>query len=244
MKRLFGLIGYPLSHSFSKRYFSDKFQREGLQEYTYELFSISEISALPDIFREHPTLEGINVTIPYKEQVIPYLDELSPVVKEIGACNCIRIRNGKLTGFNTDVIGFEQTLSRKLMPHHRNALVLGTGGAAKAVHYVLRQKSVPFVQIGRTKRGEILDYAAITPELLSSHTLIINTTPLGMYPNVHEAPDLPYECLTPMHYLYDLVYNPERTLFLQKGEERGAAIENGADMLVIQADASWDIWNS
>ncbi|MEY4661087.1 MAG: hypothetical protein RLZZ42_1039 [Bacteroidota bacterium] len=244
MKRLFGLIGYPLSHSFSKRYFSDKFQREGLQEFTYELFPISEISALPELFREHPTLEGINVTIPYKEQVIPYLDELSPVVKEIGACNCIRIRNGKLTGFNTDVIGFEQTLSRKLMPHHRNALVLGTGGAAKAVHYVLRQKSIPFVQIGRTKRGEVLDYAAITPELLLSHTLIINTTPLGMYPNVHEAPDLPYECLTPMHYLYDLVYNPERTIFLQKGEELGAAIENGADMLVIQADASWDIWNS
>jgi shikimate dehydrogenase len=244
MKRLFGLIGYPLSHSFSKRYFSDKFQREGLQEYTYELFPISEISALPELLRDHPTLEGINVTIPYKKQVIPYLDDLSPVVKEIGACNCIRIRNGKLTGFNTDVIGFEQTLSRKLMLHHRNALVLGTGGAAKAVHYVLRQKSVPFVQIGRTKRGEILDYAAITPELLSSHNLIINTTPLGMYPNVHEAPDLPYECLTPMHYLYDLVYNPDRTLFLQKGEEHGAAIENGADMLVIQADASWDIWNS
>jgi shikimate dehydrogenase len=165
-------------------------------------------------------------------------------VEEIGACNCIRIRNGKLTGFNTDVIGFEQTLSRKLMPHHRQALVLGTGGAAKAVHYVLRQKSISFLQIGRTQRGEILDYSAVTPELLSKHTLIINTTPMGMYPNVDEAPDLPYESLTPEHYLYDLVYNPDKTLFLQKGEEQGAAIENGAEMLVIQADASWDIWNS
>lgn len=244
MKRLFGLIGYPLSHSFSKRYFSEKFQLEGLPDYEYELYPIPEIGSLPDLLKEHPILEGINVTIPYKEQVIPYLHELSPVVEEIGACNCIRIRNGKLTGFNTDVIGFEQTLSRKLMPHHRHALVLGTGGAAKAVHYVLRQKSISFLQIGRTQRGEILDYSAVTPELLSKHTLIINTTPMGMYPNVDEAPDLPYESLTPEHYLYDLVYNPDKTLFLQKGEEQGAAIENGADMLVIQADASWDIWNS
>jgi shikimate dehydrogenase len=244
MKRLFGLIGYPLSHSFSKRYFSEKFQLEGFPDYEYELYPIPEIGSLPDLLKEHPILEGINVTIPYKEQVIPYLHELSPVVEEIGACNCIRIRNGKLTGFNTDVIGFEQTLSRKLMPHHRHALVLGTGGAAKAVHYVLRQKSISFLQIGRTQRGEILDYSAVTPELLSKHTLIINTTPMGMYPNVDEAPDLPYESLTPEHYLYDLVYNPDKTLFLQKGEEQGAAIENGADMLVIQADASWDIWNS
>ncbi len=244
MKRLFGLIGYPLSHSFSKRYFSEKFQLEGFPDYEYELYPIPEIGSLPDLLKEHPILEGINVTIPYKEQVIPYLHELSPVVEEIGACNCIRIRNGKLTGFNTDVIGFEQTLSRKLMPHHRLALVLGTGGAAKAVHYVLRQKSISFLQIGRTQRGEILDYSAVTPELLSKHTLIINTTPMGMYPHVDEAPDLPYESLTPEHYLYDLVYNPDKTLFLQKGEEQGAAIENGADMLVIQADASWDIWNS
>lgn len=244
MKRLFGLIGYPLSHSFSRRYFSEKFQLEGLPDYEYELYPISEIASLPALLKEHPILEGINVTIPYKEQVIPYLHELSPVVEEIGACNCIRIRNGKLTGFNTDVIGFEQTLSTKLMPHHRHALVLGTGGAAKAVHYVLRQKSISFLQIGRTQRGEILDYSAVTPELLSKHTLIINTTPMGMYPNVDEAPDLPYESLTPEHYLYDLVYNPDKTLFLQKGEEQGAAIQNGADMLVIQADASWDIWNS
>lgn len=244
MKRLFGLIGYPLSHSFSKRYFSDKFHQEALKDHSYELYPISDISQLPSLLQEHPDLEGINVTIPYKEQVIPFLDELSPVVEEIGACNCIRIRNGRLTGFNTDVIGFEETLSRKLMPHHRHALVLGTGGAAKAVHYVLKKKSVSFVQIGRTKRGEILDYSSVTPELLSTHTLIINTTPLGMYPNLDEAPELPYEVLTPAHYLYDLVYNPSKTLFLQKGEVHGAAIENGADMLVIQADASWDIWNA
>ncbi len=244
MKRLFGLIGYPLSHSFSKRYFSDKFHQEELKDHSYELYPISDISQLPSLLQEHPDLEGINVTIPYKEQVIPFLDELSPVVEEIGACNCIRIRNGKLTGFNTDVIGFEETLSRKLMPHHRHALVLGTGGAAKAVHYVLKKKSVSFVQIGRTKRGEILDYSSVTPELLSTHTLIINTTPLGMYPNLDEAPELPYEVLTPAHYLYDLVYNPAKTLFLQKGEVYGASIENGADMLVIQADASWDIWNA
>lgn len=244
MGRLFGLIGYPLSHSFSKRYFSEKFTRENLPENRYELYPIPQITDLPQLFKDNPDLEGLNVTIPYKEQVIPYLDELSPVVQEIGACNCIRIREGRLVGYNTDVLGFEQTLVRHLKPHHKQALVLGTGGAAKAVHYVLRQKSIEFLQVGRTAREGILDYDSLTDELMGTHTLIINTTPLGMHPQEDTAPPIPYGAIGDMHYLYDLVYNPAKTLFLQKGEERGAAIENGADMLVIQAEASWDIWNS
>lgn len=239
----YGLIGYPLTHSFSKKYFTEKFERESIIDHAYELYPIQDISRLPSLLLTEPELRGLNVTIPYKEQVIAFLDEQSSVVKEIQACNCIRIQEGKLIGYNTDVIGFEKTLERKLMPNHNRALVLGTGGAAKAVHYVLRKKGIDFLEVSRTPKAGCLTYAAINIEVLSSHTLVINTTPLGMYPDVDQAPDLPYEALTEKHYLYDLVYNPSKTKFLQEGENRGAVIENGADMLVIQADASWDIWN-
>lgn len=239
----YGLIGYPLTHSFSKKYFTEKFERESIIDHAYELYPIQDISRLPSLLLTEPELRGLNVTIPYKEQVIAFLDEQSSVVKEIQACNCIRIQEGKLIGYNTDVIGFEKTLERKLMPNHNRALVLGTGGAAKAVHYVLRKKGIDFLEVSRTPKAGCLTYAAINIEVLSSHTLVINTTPLGMYPDVDQAPDLPYEALTEKHYLYDLVYNPSKTKFLQEGESRGAVIENGADMLVIQADASWDIWN-
>lgn len=239
----YGLIGFPLTHSFSKKYFTEKFERESIADHAYELFPIQDISALPGVLTAVPELKGLNVTIPYKEQVIAFLDEQSAVVKEIQACNCIRIVEGKLIGYNTDVIGFEKTLERKLLPHHNRALVLGTGGAAKAVHYVLRNKGIEFLEVSRTPKEGCLTYSKITKETLSAFTLIINTTPLGMFPNVDQAPDLPYEALTEKHYLYDLVYNPSKTKFLQEGEERGAVIENGADMLVIQADASWDIWN-
>lgn len=239
----YGLIGYPLTHSFSKKYFTEKFERESILDHAYELYPIQDISTLPSLLLSEQELRGLNVTIPYKEQVIAFLDEQSSVVKEIQACNCIRIQEGKLIGFNTDVIGFEKTLERKLSPHHDRALVLGTGGAAKAVHYVLRKKGIDFLEVSRTPKTDCLTYAAITNEVLSSYTLVINTTPLGMYPDVDQAPDLPYDALTKKHYLYDLVYNPSKTKFLQEGERRGAVIENGADMLVIQADASWDIWN-
>ena len=244
MARSFGLIGFPLSHSFSKRYFAEKFLRENIIQNSYELYPLSAISELPQLLQENPLLEGLNVTIPYKEQVLSYLDELSPVVQETGACNCIRITDGILKGYNTDVLGFEQTLFRKLSPHHKKALVLGTGGAAKAVHYVLKQKSISFIQVGRQKREDVIDYESLTPEIMAEHTLIINTTPLGMYPDVDVAPAIPYDSLGEDHYLYDLVYNPAKTLFLKRGEEKGAVTENGADMLVIQAEASWDIWNS
>jgi shikimate dehydrogenase len=239
----YGLIGYPLSHSFSKKYFTEKFERESIQDHEYDLFPIDKITQLPLLLQAEIDLKGLNVTIPYKEQVIPFLDELTEVVKEIQACNCIRILNGKLIGYNTDVIGFEKTLERKLSNHHQRALVLGTGGAAKAVHYVLSKKGIEYLEVSRTKVDGSITYQEIGEQVISSHTLIINTTPLGMYPNIEEAPNLPYHLLSDQHYLYDLVYNPTKTKFLLEGETRGAVIENGADMLVIQAEASWDIWN-
>ena len=239
----YGLIGYPLSHSFSRKYFTEKFERESIQDHEYDLFPIDKITQLPLLLQAEIDLKGLNVTIPYKEQVIPFLDELTEVVKEIQACNCIRILNGKLIGYNTDVIGFEKTLERKLSNHHQRALVLGTGGAAKAVHYVLSKKGIEYLEVSRTKVDGSITYQEIGEQVISSHTLIINTTPLGMYPNIEEAPNLPYHLLSDQHYLYDLVYNPTKTKFLLEGETRGAVIENGADMLVIQAEASWDIWN-
>jgi len=241
--RQFGLIGYPLSHSFSKKYFTEKFEKEGRSNCSYENYAISSITALPGLLSNHPLLEGLNITIPYKEQVMPYLSELSPVVKETGACNCIKIKEGRLTGYNTDVIGFEQSLKTKLEPHHKNALILGTGGAAKAVEYVLRKLLIQYRYVSRKASPVHLLYEDITPQLLETYTLVINTTPLGMFPHMHELPPLPYHALGNQHYLYDLVYNPEKTLFLQKGEQQGAVIKNGQDMLLIQADESWKIWN-
>lgn len=242
--RRFGLIGYPLSHSFSQRFFTEKFQREGIADCAYENFPIPSIDAFREVLAQHPDLAGINVTIPYKEQVIPFLHRQNEVVKAIGACNCIRLSQGQLTGFNTDVVGFEVSLREFLQPHHKKALVLGTGGAAKAIHYVLQKLGIGFIEVSRTAKEERkISYEQLTPSLVASHSLIINSTPLGTFPNIHEYPDIPYQAITPQHYLFDLVYNPSKTAFLQKGEERGAVIKNGYDMLVIQAEESWKIWN-
>ncbi|MFN5423340.1 MAG: shikimate dehydrogenase family protein [bacterium] len=243
MIKSYGLIGYPLSHSFSKKYFTEKFQRELITDHVYELFPIESISRLPEILSSNPTLAGLNVTIPYKEQVIQYLDSCSPVVEEIGACNCIKIEDGKLTGYNTDVIGFAKSLEPKLKSTHRKALVLGTGGAAKAVHYALKEKGIDFLPVSRKRSDVSIAYEDIDEQLLKEYTLIVNTTPLGMHPDIDKAPDIPYQFIGTEHYLFDLVYNPPITTFLSMGKERGAEIENGADMLVIQAEASWDIWN-
>ena len=243
--KTFGLIGYPLTHSFSKKYFTDKFKEEGLSDCVYENFPIEKIESVNEIFRLHPTLVGLNVTIPYKEKVIPYLDAANEIVKETGACNCIKIQRGKKIGFNTDVMGFGESLDAKLKDSHRHALVLGTGGAAKAVQYALKQRNISFAQVSRTPTTpDVISYQDIDKSLLETHTLIVNTTPLGMYPNVDVAPPIPYQYLTPAHYLFDLVYNPDETKFLQKGKTMGATVENGRDMLRIQADASWEIWNS
>ena len=243
--RRYGLIGYPLTHSFSQKYFTEKFGKEGIKDCTYSNFPIEGISALPAVLADGE-LCGLNVTIPYKEQVSEFLDERSPVVAAIGACNCIKIVAGRLTGHNTDVVGFEQSLLPKLGSHHRRALVLGTGGASKAVEYVLGKLGIDYRLVSRRPGvdSEELGYAEIDAALLGEYTLIVNTTPLGMYPHVEEFPALPYEAVGPRHYFFDLVYNPARTLFLQKGEERGAVVENGHDMLIIQAEESWRIWNA
>ena len=242
--KLFGLIGYPLSHSFSRKYFTEKFEKEGVADHEYLLFPIPHIEELKKVLSDYPGLKGLNVTIPYKEQVIPYLDELSPVVQQVGACNCIRIDEGRLTGFNTDVVGFKQTLEPHLKPHHNKALVLGTGGAAKAVYHVLRELNIEFTMVSRTSSENTITYEMIDEQVISEHKLIINTTPLGMHPQVESAPLIPYAFLGTEHYLYDLVYNPDPTLFLKKGMEMGATTENGSEMLVIQAEESWKIWNS
>lgn len=242
--KLFGLIGYPLSHSFSRKYFTEKFEREGIAEHEYLLFPIAQIDELKKLLLDHPGLKGLNVTIPYKEQVIPFLDELSPVVEQVGACNCIKIEEGRLIGYNTDVIGFKQTLAPHLKPHHNKALVLGTGGAAKAVYHVLQELKIDYTMVSRTPSENTITYEMINKVVIEEHTLIINTTPLGMHPHVESAPPLPYAFLSARHYLYDLVYNPDPTLFLKKGKEMGAITENGSAMLVIQAEASWKIWNA
>lgn len=184
------------------------------------------------------------MTIPYKEQVIAYLDSMSPVVQDIGACNCIRIEDGQLIGHNTDVIGFSRSLLPKLKPHHKQALIFGTGGSAKAVAYTLKEMNIPFLQVSRTPSKGMIAYEDIDQSILDVHTLLINTSPVGMYPDVTKAPAIPYAFIGTDHYLFDLVYNPARTRFLQEGALRGAAVENGSDMLVIQAEASWEIWNS
>jgi len=241
--RQFGLIGFPLSHSFSKKYFTQKFSDVGIDA-VYDNYPLENISELPGVLNDHPALEGINVTIPYKQSVIAHLHTLSEVVKETGACNCIRIRNNMLEGFNTDVIGFEASLSAHLTPVHKKALVLGTGGAAKAVCYVLDQKGIPWVQASRNPKGEMMDYKSISASLIKDHKLIINTTPLGMFPDTATFPELPYDAIGETHYLFDLVYNPSITLFLQKGRQQGAIIENGYRMLELQAEESWKIWNS
>jgi shikimate dehydrogenase len=242
--RKFGLIGYPLTHSFSQRYFAEKFEREGITDSIYSNFSIPGIEELSGVL-EDGELRGLNVTIPHKRAVLDYLHYKSEVVEAIGACNCIRIEGGRLTGHNTDVVGFEQSLARRLEHHHRQALVLGTGGASKAVEYVLRKRGIGYRRVSRGPRPDTGDigYEQVDSGMLAEATLIINTTPVGMYPHTEECPPLPYQALTSRHYLFDLIYNPARTLFLQKGEARGAVVENGHEMLILQAEESWRIWN-
>ena len=241
--RLFGLIGYPLSHSFSQKFFSEKFEKEGIKNCRYLNFPIVSIDELQAVINENPGLEGINVTIPYKEQVFPYLDEVSETVKEIGACNCIKIIQGKLYGYNTDVAGFEASFVKELKPHHKQALVLGTGGASKAVQYVLTKLSIPFKVVSRNPKGVETGYDSITADNIGDYPVIINTTPLGMQPAVNLFPSLPYSAMSNKHYLFDLIYNPAKTVFLESGEKYGAVIKNGHEMLVNQAVESWKIWN-
>lgn len=243
--RLYGLIGFPLSHSFSKKYFDEKFEKEKLTGCRFENFPIDTINDLPyKVLQQHPDLLGLAVTIPYKHQVLRYLDDASHIPEGLKACNCIVIKNGLLTGYNTDHIGFAKSLQPLLKPHHKQALILGNGGATDAVRFALRKMGIGYIIAGRTLHDDThFTYEQLNDAIIQTHTIIINTTPLGMYPHTDTCPAIPYDSIGADHLLYDLVYNPAKTLFLQKGEERGAIIKNGEEMLVLQAEENWKIWN-
>ncbi len=240
-----GLIGFPLTHSFSKRYFADKFAFESLQGYTYENYALQSVEELPKLIADHPSLRGLNVTIPHKQSILRYMDQLDAEAAAIGAVNTIVIGpDGCLAGYNSDIFGFEESLKRFITrDFDGQALVLGTGGAAKAVWFVLTKLGIPFTSVSRNRKPDIISYDDLTIALMHQHGLIINTTPLGMYPNIEECPAIPYDLLTPSHYLYDLIYNPEETAFMQRGQSRGAQTKNGYEMLVLQAERSWQIWH-
>lgn len=243
--RTYGLIGYPLTHSFSKKYFENKFERDDLDDVLYELYPLERIDELDFLIDNTPDLRGLNVTIPYKERVLPYLHDLDEAAQKIGAVNTIKIdARRRLTGFNTDAYGFKSSIKPLLKPHHTHALVLGTGGASKAAVYVLQKMGILCTLVSRKpENDETLHYKQVDENTLQQHTLIVNTTPLGMYPNIDTYPPIPYEYLNAQHLLFDMVYNPETTLFLIKGKQAGATIKNGLEMLQIQADKAWEIWN-
>jgi shikimate dehydrogenase len=241
--KIYGLIGFPLGHSFSKKYFTEKFQKEQLQNCSFELFPIDDISKLPSLIAAQPDLHGLAVTIPYKQSVIPYLNEVSDEVKKIKAVNCISFEQGKLKGYNTDVTGFEQSFVPYLLPHHQRALILGSGGAAKAVMYVLDKLGIAFMVVSRTPQPGGITYNDLTVEVMDQHSIIINCSPVGMTPADDEKPDIPYDALDEGNYCYDLIYTPAETGFLAEARKRGAIVKNGMDMLTIQAEENWKIWN-
>ncbi|MBA7487769.1 MAG: shikimate dehydrogenase [Prevotella sp.] len=242
----YGLIGYPLGHSFSINYFNEKFENEGMDA-LYENFEIPSIKQFPEIIDTNPDLRGLNVTIPYKEQVIEYLDFLSPEAQAIGAVNVIRVEHkGKKTilkGYNSDVIGFTRSIEPLLERYHKKALILGTGGASKAIDFGLKSLGLQTLRVSRQEKPEAITYEQITPELIKDYNVIVNCTPCGMYPHADECPKLPYETMDSHTLLYDLLYNPDETLFMKRGKAHGALVKNGLEMLLLQAFASWEFWN-
>jgi shikimate dehydrogenase len=245
----YGLIGYPLGHSFSKKYFTEKFEKEGISDSYYDLYPLQNIGDLPQIIAEKPTLKGLNVTIPHKETILTLLDELDPTAATIGAVNCVKIKKGKLIGYNTDAFGFEQSLKKWLNSENADlttlhALILGDGGAAKAVAYALQQLQIPFKIVSRHTKVNQLNYEDLFEANFSKNIppLIINTTPLGMSPNNQTYPNIPYKSLTQKHFAYDLVYNPLETMFMQKAKANGSLVKNGLEMLHLQAEKAWQIW--
>lgn len=244
----YGLIGYPLSHSFSKKHFTEKFVQEHIDNCEYELYPIENADLFPGLISSDEEICGINVTIPYKVDILAYVKELDDAAAKIGAVNCIDIRreNGKVIykGYNTDAYGFEASLKPFLKEHHTKAIIFGDGGAAKAIKYVLDKLEISFLIVTRKPSDNSILYEELNEELLKEHTVLINTTPLGMSPNADTFPEIPYEFITEKHLAYDLVYNPELTQFLAKAQAGGAAVKNGLEMLYLQAERSWDIWNS
>jgi len=263
--KTYGLVGFPLSHSFSQKYFLEKFSREHISDCEFKNFPLEDINDFHILIKKNPTLRGLSITIPHKQNIIKYLDEVDKSAKEIGAVNCIKrwqTADGKwqMAGYNTDILGFAESLKPLLQACHSKALILGTGGASKAVAFVLNKLNIEYVFVTRNatpfqeehynptrvgfKENWYMEYDELGDDVVSSHTLIINTTPLGMFPNINECPDIPYQFLSSKHLLYDLTYNPEESLFLKKGKEKGAQIKNGLEMLHIQAEKAWEIWNS
>jgi len=244
MKKL-GLLGRNIGYSFSRNYFAQKFTQEAITEsFSYENFDIPNIQDFPEVLKNNANLIGLNVTIPYKEEVTPYLDELSEDAKQIGAVNTIKVTDGKLIGHNTDYFGFIESLKPLLKPHHKKALILGTGGAAKAIAFGLLQLKIDFTFVSRLEKENTLAYEDLEEKTGQEYQIIINCTPLGTFPNTEVCPDIPYEMFTQHHIAYDLIYNPEKTTFLSKAEEKGATIKNGHEMLMLQAEKAWEIWNS
>ena len=246
--RLFGLIGYPLEHTFSPAYFAKKFEQEGLTDCEYRAFPLKALDELTGLLSQHPNLEGLNVTKPYKQMVINYLNAVEGKAYEAGAVNTIKIHISKrdvyLKGFNTDIDGFEKSLQPLLKPAHKHALILGSGGAGKAIQLVLEKFGITYKMISRNPGSHRITYEELSESQVAESKLIINATPIGTYPHVDEAPPIPYEAIGPEHLLYDLVYNPPETLFMQKGAAQGATVRNGRAMLELQAEASWKIWNA
>ena len=249
MKRKYGLIGYPLSHSFSVDYFNNKFLSENIDA-EYINFEIKDLKELKYVLHENPELCGLNVTLPYKMDVIPLLDSVTDNARNIGAVNVIKFKKGGLftklflEGHNSDITGFKQSIEPLLNETHRRALILGTGGASKAIYHGLKQLGLDSLFVSRNGENDSITYNEITSEIIEDHTVIVNATPLGMFPHTDTCPDIPYHLLTPKHLLYDLIYNPDETLFMQKGKASGAAVKNGLEMLLLQAFISWEIWNS
>ncbi len=247
VKYLYGLIGYPLSHSFSKGYFAQKFEKESIKESYYEAFPIASIDKLPALIEQYPNLRGLNVTIPYKEQILPFMKGLGDGAQAVGAVNTVLIKEDGWYGYNSDIYGFSTSLSRAIEKHSLNinhALILGTGGAAKAVKYALEQDGIETAYVSRRSSAGILTYGELNQNTLEKYKLIVNTTPLGMSPNIDSFPNIPYHYIGENHLCFDLVYNPEATLFLQKAQQQGAYILNGLEMLHLQAEKSWEIWTT
>ncbi|ATA69204.1 shikimate dehydrogenase [Capnocytophaga cynodegmi] len=243
MKRLFALVGKNISYSFSRAYFTEKFEKVHISDAEYVNFDLNSVDELPQKLQENPNIQGMNVTIPYKKEIIPMLAKLDPIAEEIGAVNTIKVTQEGLIGYNTDYFGFGESLKPFLEEHHTKALILGTGGASNAVAYALKKLGISFRFVSRTPKMGQFSYSDLSSQIINKYKIIINCTPLGTFPNVEDFPPIPYQFLTSEHLLYDLIYNPEKTTFLQKGEKKKAIIINGRKMLELQAEKAWEIWN-